>query len=145
MNLKQANRLVKLACFVLELPESKWNYSKIMTFDGKVCAYGCCKSVFSKRFRVVLPSAFTTETLDMRFITIQMEFKKSNGNWEYNFAEKEAAKFFGLTKNEFDDMFLGYNLYRTYEVYKVEDVKKNKVAKKIFDKVKSAGYKIVEY
>lgn len=150
INSVQANRLVKLANFLENLPDEMWDYSVIRTQDKRVCktdkatkiscgttacAIGWTPNVFPEHIgsKVEYDSVYDT-VIDLTV------YLKKNKNLEIRCW---ASDFFGLSKRDVGLIFLAEDCYNFYGVSNPENVTRKMVADKLYEIVKYNGYEVV--
>lgn len=149
MNLVQANRCIKLAEFLENLPDEKFDFNlireeeyELLVKNNKVklecktvaCAMGWCPEVFPDKFESKIDENYS----DGMNVNVICDIKLKNSE---KFNEVAAAQFFGLSQEMSEKIFLGshYDFYKDLNGY----VKKEDVANALYKVVKDAGYEIV--
>lgn len=150
MNHVQANRLVKLANFLENLPDENWDYSTIRTYNKSVCeidetrkiscgttacAIGWTPNVFPEHIGCKVTYSSVYESI----IDLTVYLKKDK-NLDIRYW---AADFFGLSRREVELVFLAKDCYNFYGVLNPEKVTRKMVANKLYEIVKNNGYEVI--
>lgn len=172
MNQTQADRLMKLANFLEQLPENEFEYGTIreirteaeneldeqvdllnpkanylspITCNTVACALGWCPNIF-KEFTVEEQEITLQEVIDQGSIDIVILYDGDDAtDSDYNYSEGEdvykASKFFGISNDDYYDLFL--NSYSYYHRGEYTEVTKAMVVNRIHNLLNAGGYKVV--
>ncbi len=149
MTIKEADNLGQLIKLLKKVKDNKFNYGSICTKDNEdspfqcnttACAYGYFPTVFPNKYKWTEDNFYGGGN---KHYTVVLRSSDLNNNTLID-AETEsmrvAAEDLGMTREEFDRIFMGVYTHETYGVALTKDVTRKMVIKKLTNFLNEKGY-----
>lgn len=103
----RADRLLKLAKFLMKVKKQNFNYAKILLINCKTqaCAIGYCPTIFPKHWKVCEYPYKVEGTIKSFYVHLRTE--SENINWTD--VVNDAMKFFDITHDEAVALFASFS------------------------------------